>query len=106
MAKYKLKSVRFIHGVPFVNGPVQPSIQHTDAESLTYDDQSQLVIAVPRKARTDVLRLVVPMGNVAYFEELDEVSMKERLEKAKVVPAPEPARPVVNDTIVLTPGKK
>ncbi len=105
MAKHKLARVKVVEGVPF-GGPVNKALSHLDG-SLVYDDVTQLVTVEPTIKQGISKALLIPMGNIAFMEVLDEAAFKAKLEAAKVKPPePEPVR-IPDDTIVLksTKGK-
>lgn len=100
----RLKSVRVVTAVPF-DGPSCMSLLHT-AGKLEYDEENKLIIATPNKSSGITKALAIPLGNVAYFEIMDEALLAAQVAKPKPPSFPEPvkAKTVKDDTVVL--GKR
>lgn len=106
MASIRLKAVRCLNPVPF-DGPSTLTLQYT-AGRLEYDEESQLVIATPNKVSGIAKAVAIPLGNISYFEIMDEALLAAVEAKPKAPNFAEPVKvsSVKDDTIVLRKGSK
>lgn len=102
----KLKSVRVRDAVPFKSVSTV-TLSYTDGV-LEFDEETSCILATPNKTGSLTKALVIPLGNVVYFEILDEkmAAAAEKLKAATAELPPPPPRPVVDDTIRLQPKGK
>ena len=81
MSKLKLKSVRVRNPVPF-DGPATLTLSFGKG-TLEYDTVTGIVSALPKTTGSLAKSLCIPLGNIDFFEVLDEEAEKVQL-KAKL----------------------
>ncbi len=95
----RLQSVTFINPV-FFDGQSRKQTLAAYGAALTYDEKRGLVIAVPPPSRKKPT-VVIPMTNVAHFEEVDEEA-----ELVKAVAQEAAANERIRQAATLTPAEK
>jgi hypothetical protein len=103
---YKVKSVRVRDAVPY-DSVSTVTLTH-DKGVLEYDEAAQLIIATPRKAGSLAKSLVIPMGNVVFFEILDEKALAADVARKAAISAEPPPAPkeTKSDVIKLEKGSR
>ncbi len=106
MSLIRLKAVRCVNPVPFESSTTI-TLLHTQGR-LEYDEESQLVIATPNKPSGIAKAVAIPLGNIVYFEIMDEKLLAAQVAAPKAPNFAEPVKvaPAKDDTIVLRKGQK